>query len=214
VPADSEVHVWWIDDPSAFDGIGLNEQPGRRSRSEIALRRRAARRGALRRVLGAYTAGDPLALEIDRSCRYCGDPDHGRPRLLGNADVSFSTASRPGKVVVAIATAAMSVGVDIESLAGVGTTYDIWRVGLTPSERTVTDPADADGTARLWCRKEAALKAMGLGIRGRAPDTLDVREDVVEGWHLADLPTPDAFVGAVAARSRISRIVSMREATD
>jgi 4'-phosphopantetheinyl transferase len=212
----SDVHVWWIDDSGPCDGLAPDEvDHAARFRHDGARRRFAARRAWLRRILGAYLDVDPTVLEFDRSCLYCGDPSHGRPRLVGDADLSFSTASRSGHVVVAVATAAMSVGVDVETTErfDASTTIDITRVALTAEERQTVDPGDTLGIARLWCRKEAALKAMGLGIGGRAPATLDVGDNVVEGWHIADVPSPGACVGAVAARSTISRVVSMLEAT-
>ena len=46
---------------------------------------------------------------IERSCQYCGDASHGRPRLSPGADLSFSTSSRPGLAVVAVATAPITV---------------------------------------------------------------------------------------------------------
>jgi 4'-phosphopantetheinyl transferase len=212
----SDVHVWWVDDSGPCDVLAPDEvDRAARFRHDGARRRFTARRAGLRRILGAYLDVDPSVLAFDRSCLYCGDPSHGRPRLVGDADLSFSTASRSGYVVVAVATAAMSVGVDVETTErfDAATTIDIRGVALTAEERQTVDPGDTLGIARLWCRKEAALKAMGLGIGGRAPATLDVGDNLVEGWHIADLRTPGACVGAVAARSTISRVVSMLEAT-
>jgi phosphopantetheinyl transferase len=171
---DSDVHVWWIDDSGPCDGLAPDEvDHAARFRHDGARRRFAARRAWLRRILGAYLDVDPTVLEFDRSCLYCGDPSHGRPRLVGDADLSFSTASRSGHVVVAVATAAMSVGVDVETTERFdAATIDIRGVALTAEERQTVDQGDTLGIARLWCRKEAALKAMGLGIGGRAPATL------------------------------------------
>jgi len=86
---------------------------------------------------------------------------------------------------------------------------DVWRVALTAAERLRVEPGDVHGIARLWCRKEAALKAMGLGIGGRSPDTVDMSGDAVEGWQIVGLPTAEPWVGAVAARSPIDRVLTI-----
>ena len=86
----------------------------RRLRRDEDRRRFVARRAGLRQVLAAYLDIDPRAVVVVRSCQRCGDAEHGRPRLPGAVDLSFSTASRPGLAVVAVTEAAMSVGVDIE----------------------------------------------------------------------------------------------------
>jgi hypothetical protein len=191
---DADVEVWWFDQSTSRGGT--------------------ARRAALRRIIGSYAGVDPSTLAFDRSCQHCGDPSHGRPRLVGGLDVSFSTASRSGCFVVAAAKAEMSVGVDIETAARFDTAMarDVWRVALTPDERRRFNPEDIREIARLWCRKEAVLKAMGLGIAGRPPDTLDVGDAVTEGWHVLDLQTADPWVGAVAASSPIDRVLTMFDA--
>ena len=175
----SEVHVWWIDEARRDDGALTPEELERcaRFRNDSDRQRFAARRAGLRRVLSGYTSLDASAVVLDRSCRYCGDPSHGRPRLAGDHDLSFSAASAPGHVVVAVAPAAMTIGIDIEPLTRFDPTAagDVWRAAMTPAERGAVNTRDAHAIGRLWCRKEAVLKAMGLGIAGHGPDRLDVR---------------------------------------
>jgi 4'-phosphopantetheinyl transferase len=212
--AGSEVHVWWIDFGRPCHAITSDEiERCARFRNDGDRQRFAARRAGVRRVLGGYAAVDPSELAFDRSCQHCGDPSHGRPRLVGEFDLSFSVASAPGQIVVAVATAAMSVGIDIELMTRFDSaaTADVWRAALTVGERADADPDDARGIARLWCRKEAVLKAIGLGIAGRPPDSLDVRAHIVDGWHIADLPPAATWVAAVAASSPICRLVTVLE---
>jgi 4'-phosphopantetheinyl transferase len=179
----------------------------RRFRRDADRRRFLARRAGLRLVLGAYLGIDPCDVTIDRSCRYCGDAAHGRPRLPSDSGLSFSTSSRPGLGVVAVATMSMSVGVDIEKADDVGLDA-VRHTALTRGEQLTIDNARHDSAARLWCRKEALLKATGVGLGGRSPSALDVRSPVVDGWHLTDLSPADGWVGALATARAVHSVLA------
>ena len=79
---------------------------------------------------------------------------------------------------------------------------DVFDGALGPVEHAGVDPSDPMGVMRLWCRKEALLKAQGVGLAVVSLTGIDVRSELVQGWHLADLPLPGDWVGAIATRSR------------
>ena len=203
-----EVHVWWVTDRAAGPEVCSPQelaQAHRLLRTEDR-QRFIARRSAVRLILAGYTSTIPEALMFDRTCRWCGDRRHGRPRLEGQTDLSFSTSSRPGRVVVAIAGPEMSVGVDIEPVDSRGADA-VAEVALTAGERTATADGSAASRLRLWCRKEAVLKAMGLGLAERLPSDLDVRCDQAAGYHITDVRSPSGWVAAVATSGQIGRLL-------
>lgn len=112
---------------------------------------------------------------VTHECARCGATDHGRPRPLGaeggDLDLGLSLA-RAGDLVLA-AVADGPVGVDLEPLGGAAAR----EVTMHPSERG--DPL------RAWVRKEALLKATGLGLLV-APESFwigpDGRPSAIEGY--------------------------------
>lgn len=148
--------------------------------------------GALRAVLGRRVGERPDALRIARS-------PHGKPYLVDHPGVRFNV-SHSGPLA-AIAVADREVGVDIEQRRPVHREEAVARRVLTPGEWARYEALDAAGrTAFLlwaWARKEALLKAVGVGIRG------SLREVACEPppdsrWRVVDLEVP-GFAAAVAA---------------
>jgi phosphopantetheinyl transferase len=119
---------------------------------------------------------------------------HG-PQLVGGA-LQLSLAHAGDWVVCAASP--QPVGVDIELPPDEPPDTKLVERTLTSGEQTDwlhIDPDDqCRAFARLWCRKEAALKACGHGL-GVDPGTLDVRRSVVScpddgaTWELHDIDT-------------------------
>ena len=113
-------------------------------------------------------------VEIDRTCRFCGDRRHGEPRLVGGP--AFSASSRDGLTVVAVSDT--EVGVDVESLR-VRDVLEGAKIALAPGElRAAGDPA---AFLALWTRKEAYLKGIGRGLVDD-PARVTFGEDDEVGW--------------------------------
>lgn len=140
---------------------------------------------------------------LGHECPRCGSPEHGRPRILPTATVrrpAYASLSRAGGLSVVALTDAGEVGVDLEPV-GAAEFDGFAAVALHPSE------GDGDPT-RAWVRKEAVLKAYGVGLR---VDPADVRldgdgdsvldpDDLLPGRgrvRLQDVPVP-GLVAAVA----------------
>ncbi|HYV19509.1 MAG TPA: 4'-phosphopantetheinyl transferase superfamily protein [Verrucomicrobiae bacterium] len=92
--------------------------------------------------------------------------ERGRPSA-GPA-IALSIAHTEGIAVAAVATRAVGIGIDVERLDRRRGDYE--RGAFTDDERRRLDAGPADRRAeralRLFCAKEAAAKATGLGLMG------------------------------------------------
>jgi 4'-phosphopantetheinyl transferase len=117
-------------------------------------------RSALAGLLGV----PPADLRFDRTCPTCG-AQHGRP-LLEGAVLHLSLTRTASTVAVATSESA-PVGVDVEVISG--TDFPGFAdTALHPDERAAVEVADRPTRLRqravAWARKEAALKAAGVGL--------------------------------------------------
>ncbi|MFB7557408.1 4'-phosphopantetheinyl transferase family protein [Streptomyces brevispora] len=157
----------------------------------------------LRRLLGAHLGIAPRAVLVARApCPCCGEP-HGRPVLPGGR-LHFSLSHCEGLSLIAVA--ATPVGVDIEPVPAPETVMEATDV-LHPAESAeltalAPDPGAA-AFARVWTRKEAYLKGIGVGL-GADPSAEYVGSGPVPsapaGWLLADVTVPAGHRAAVALR--------------
>jgi 4'-phosphopantetheinyl transferase len=153
----SEVDVAVLDDDERSQAAAFRSEPARRSY--------VASHAFLRRVLGDHLRVAPDDLRFVRTCDHCGHPRHGRPRLAG-AEASFSLSHSGPHVLVAVG--AGPIGADIESAARRPVAAGVVRRCCTAAERSWLAglPAGDQPAAflRLWTRKEAVAKALGLGL--------------------------------------------------
>ena len=98
---------------------------------------------------------------------------NGKPRLAGPgagpaAGLAFSLSY--GKAMVALAFARRPVGVDLEAVRDNVAFSEIGSRFFQPDElrylESAGDPGLRDRFFRLWTRKEAVLKALGVGLGG------------------------------------------------
>ncbi|MFE5053131.1 4'-phosphopantetheinyl transferase family protein [Streptomyces sp. NPDC056637] len=164
---------------------------------------------ALRLLLGAHLEMPAAAVRLERrACPGCGKP-HGRPAIAGD-EVHFSLSHTRGRVLIAFAGTA--VGTDIESLPAPSTVESVTAV-LHPRERDeiaglAHSAARAAAFGRVWVRKEAYFKALGIGLaRGMERDYLGTgRHEVAHptGWEVRDVAVANGFIAATAtARSTV-----------
>jgi len=140
-----------------------------RFRSEALATQWVAHRIALRQILSAYTGVSADTIEFDTTCGLCGDSQHGKPRVVQGANVSFSAAHCGGALLVAIS-ADSEIGVDLEAVRP--DTGSLARQICTESELTrLEGEPDVDRAfIRLWVQKEALAKACGLGLAAPMSD--------------------------------------------
>lgn len=159
---------------------------------------------ALRRLLGKRLGLAPEAVTLVREpCTHCGGP-HGRPVVPGGA-VHFSLSHTSGLVMIALAAA--PVGIDVERVPGDPATVADIASQLHPRERAELAAVPAAGLAsafaRCWTRKEALLKANGVGLNEDLSVTYvgaGAEPAVSADWVLADLPADPGCAAAVAVR--------------
>ena len=138
-------------------------------------------------VRGLLGPGD---VETGRLCPECGSHAHGRPWARhGSTTVPVSLSHCRPHLVTAVGWTA-PIGVDVESVAAVAGRWDPSLV-LAPGEVARTP----EEQARTWVRKEAVLKAYGVGL-ARPMERLVLADFDGE---LVDVPAPPGHVAAVAA---------------
>lgn len=173
--ATSAVEVWSralaAEDGGDEDLEALNGEERARAAtfgSERARRSFVAGRAVLRRILAARLGLPPGDVRFERRCEHCGHPDHGRPRLAdaGPGSLEFNLSHGAGQLVVAVGTGA--IGVDVEGRGRRPVHPRVVQRATTPGEAAwladLDPPERAVGFLRLWTRKEAVAKALGLGI--------------------------------------------------
>ena len=210
------VRVWRFD----LDEVGLDpavpssneHRRAARFRFERDQRRFLAGREVVRRLLGHLVGEAPDRLRLDETA--------GKPRLADH-NLHFNVSHSEHDAVLAVCVD-HPVGVDIERLRTVSDARAIARSFFSPAECHVLDwqpDADVDHCfLRAWTRKEAWLKALGIGLIGRTDDfsvTLapndpprltEIRgdEDEATRWSLYDLPLGPDAVAALAIRANVS----------
>ncbi len=124
---------------------------------------------ALRRALAEQSA-----LRADTLCLVCGP--FGKPWMPERPRIRFSLSHSHALALIAVGTRG-PLGADVEHLRPVPDALTLAERHFTPREyeALLALPAARRGLAFLtcWTRKEACLKAIGLGLRVR-PDTVEV----------------------------------------
>ncbi len=217
--AGDEIHVWRAGlDVDAYRLRRLTDVLSSEERTRAGrfrLPRDSARyvagRGLLRELLGRYLDAAP-----SRLCFSYGS--HGKPALAGQMaeqGLRFNVSHSHGLALYAFARD-RELGVDVERIrTGLADTPAAERF-LAPEEATVLralPPAQRETAFfTCWCRKEAYLKAKGLGLAlpldqfvvtvtpGEPAKLLAARWDAHEPprWRLADLAPARQYAGAVA----------------
>lgn len=178
----------------------------------------------LRVLLGRCLGVEPEALEFERRpCVACGGP-HGKPVLVGGSgggELCFSLAHAGGVALYALA--CVEVGVDVEPRRTLAELEGIAE-SLHARERAALAPLPADERADAllcgWTRKEALLKARGLGLTvpltdyytgvGAAHGQPVPPPAQLDGWALADVPL-GGHHAAVAWQGALEAIPPVRQ---
>jgi 4'-phosphopantetheinyl transferase len=138
-------------------------------------------------ALGIMLGIDPARVTLTPSA-------DGQPQLAGTGIVT--SLSHSGTMVAVAVARGAAVGVDIEGFPSRSRMDDIAAVLCTPAEAAAMALLDTDARNRalleLWTRKEALLKAFGVGLR-LAPSSIAGGVDGV-------IAPPDSITGATACR--------------
>jgi 4'-phosphopantetheinyl transferase len=164
----------------------------RRFHRNVDRQRFVARRGWLRRILGDYLGVHPEVLRFARDA-------NGKPRLAGAASqrLRFNMSHSGGLALYAVCTD-REVGVDIERVSeDVDIDALAQRVfSKTEQETLAALPADRRVRAffECWTRKEAHLKAIGVGLSGLEP----YDDDDAANWSLHSVDAGSGYAAALA----------------
>jgi len=218
--SNDEVHVWiaHLDLPAASlqklqDTLSAGEKD-RAERFRFPRDRQCyvAAHGLLRTILGRYVDVEP------RQLRFCRG-DHGKPFLApvpGSDAVRFNV-SDSGDLALFAVTREREVGVDLERVRPLTEVHEIARAFFSDKEYAVFCTLSADQKQEAffacWTRKEAYLKARGVGLflpfdqfdvsllPGEPAALLGTRGDPREAsrWSLRELRPGPGYAAALAA---------------
>ena len=214
-----EVHVWRVelDQPDdwleRFRSCLEADELERASRFHFEKHRRhfIAGRGFLRHVLARYVRTQPEALKFSYSA-------YGKPAVSG---LRFNMSHSHNVGLLAVAEN-QELGVDVEHIRADFATEDIARRFFSRAE---VESFNALGVGervaaffRCWTRKEAYIKAIGLGM-SQPLDEFDVtlgpeeqaallyaKEDDATRWQLSDLDVGPGYAGALIVEAPVSQI--------
>jgi 4'-phosphopantetheinyl transferase len=173
----------------------LDDEERKRAARFLSVEARArfvSGRALLKTLLGASLQRPAAAIRVRV------EPD-GRPVLFDpEPGVHFSISHAGERVVVACA--AFVVGVDIERLRPLPGALDLARRFFDAGEaaRLEKEPVERRSAAflELWTRKEALLKARGLGLAAGLAAPVDANGE----FEVRPLLVSEGYVGAIAAR--------------
>jgi 4'-phosphopantetheinyl transferase len=195
---DGDVHIWFIplteDFPALCDHECISESERRRGKRLVRPEheeRFIRGRRALRGLLAAYLGQRPEAVTFQEGI-------FGKPSLIPPGGIEFNLSHTATWLMVGIGRGAL--GVDCEWTGGASNTAELATTICHPDEDSV------EGTAffRLWCRKEAALKAWGTGF-SISPCSIDVQHARIVNHPdhfdvmLVDVDAPAEHVAALAS---------------
>ncbi len=173
-----EAHVWIVRlDELAQDCLPAPtpEEAARAARfvNETLRRRYLRSHGALRAVLGRYTAA-PLDFAV---------AEHGKPYLPGAPEVRFNLSHSHERALVGVARE-VEIGVDVERFRPMSDCLSVAERFFPPSEAAAFAAIPAPDRERdffhRWTRIEAILKARGVGLYG-------IGEELSGDWSIAEI---------------------------
>jgi 4'-phosphopantetheinyl transferase len=145
--------------------------------------------GLLRHAAAMLTGMPPASADIGHWCRLCRTVgDHGRPVAFDPSGRTipgvYLSCARAGQTVLVAASAHAPVGIDTVAPDAVPSDGS-HRRSLCEQEQAFFDRITADKQEawwlRTWVRKEAVLKAVGLGL-ALAPNLMDVSGGILRSW--------------------------------
>ena len=191
-------------DPAPFAGFLSTEERARAAGFHFArdCSRYIVARGSLRQLLSEVLEIPPARIEFTYN-------PQGKPETEG---AHFNVSHSGDYALIAISKTRI-VGVDIERMNRAMANDRIPERFFSPSEvralRSLPEPHQLRGFFTCWTRKEAYVKARGLGL-SLALDSFDVSLDDparflrgVEGWEIESISVPPGYAGALVASAAL-----------
>ncbi|MDB5352321.1 MAG: phosphopantetheine-protein transferase [Planctomycetota bacterium] len=212
--SDREIHVWRIALVEPDEVVGdlrtiLSDDELRRAdrfRAEGHRSRFVVGRATMRRVLGAYLAEDPRCLSFATNT-------HGKPRLEGSR-LEFNLSHSADRAILAVSRD-RRVGIDIEQVRPMQEGERIAARFFSASEcetfLKLPDTRKNEAFFHIWTRKEAYIKAIGVGISIpldsfdvpaqvdplHEPFAMAARGNDPTPWTMRDIATEPGYVAAL-----------------
>jgi len=166
--ANQEAHVWCANldystaDLAHFFALLSSKEKDRAQRFHFAVHRNrfTAARGLLRTLLGRYLQLPPQAIEFAYN-------EHGKPKLVTHPTLQFNLSHSQNVALFAFAYN-FDLGIDIEfkkesrDLDGIAQRF--FSTNESALLHSLTGAAKTQAFFNGWTRKEAFLKALGLGL--------------------------------------------------
>ncbi|MFG2877351.1 4'-phosphopantetheinyl transferase family protein [Streptomyces sp. NPDC048337] len=200
------VHVWQgeasdLPEPGAMELLSEDERALAARRSQRAGTRYANIHAEVRRILARYLETGPREIRLGRQhCPRCPDPSHGRPQVVWPPTGLDFNLSRSGRHWLLAVAADRQIGVDIEDPRLLddftGTSLFVMsEEELRYLNGLPDEEARTEAFFRGWTRKEAVVKASGVGIVADL-STVDVqpRRTSPVVVHHAEPRGPDTWV--------------------
>ena len=219
-----EIHTWITrldrDEDGALDSIAasdLSEEETRRAARFAFARDRncyVRAHSQLRRLLGRYLGVAPSQVSMVQSSA-------GKPALAGDSPLAFNMSHTKSFALFGFTRQGV-IGVDVEHVRSSVDVLSLAQRFFTTSESDLIANAGAEDQLRYfftaWVRKEAVVKAVGLGLSiplsavdvvpgDLAPHrTARLEEDPPSDWQVIDLPAPLEHLSALATDILPSRV--------
>lgn len=208
------VHVWTVslacpDADAAWPDLNdLERQRARSFTFDRDRRRFVIARSALRRILGKRLRIAPASLYFEHNTA-------GKPHLREWPELAFNLSHSEDLAFIVLADSPTAIGIDVETVRAMP---DAIELAETVCSREETDAIAADAEPdraflRVWTRKEAVSKALGLGVGSIDLRQLDVgfagelRTSLL-GEHVVVVPL-DTAGGYVASIAQLARDVPL-----
>jgi 4'-phosphopantetheinyl transferase len=221
-----EVHLWRasLALPSAvvvelYHSLSDEERErAQRYHSATARHRFLAGRGLLRTILGSYLRVKGHQIAFRQS-------DHGKPLLDDPGTGLYFNVSHSHELALFAITRRGEVGVDVERVRPFPNEVSVAERFFSPCEcqrlRTLAPEHRTEAFFHVWTRKEACLKALGVGLAqglervevNLGPDEparllrLDGEERRAAHWSLLNLVPAPGYVGALALEGKDFRLL-------
>jgi 4'-phosphopantetheinyl transferase len=163
-------------------------------------------RGCLREILARYLHIAPAAIGFVYN-------SFGKPQVEGSR-LRFNLSHSGAWAMLAVSAEGIDVGIDIERIDAAFVQDEIPEQFFSPSEvaalRSLPAAEQTDAFFRCWTRKEAYIKARGLGL-SLALDSFDVTltpgrpAAFLHGagnWSLQELAAPNGYAAATSAEGQ------------
>lgn len=219
---DSVTHVWWIDLHVASEivyRVARLLSPDERNRAHriadgTAYREFVLTRSAVRLLLASHVDCPPEELSLVTG-------PYGKPAIeAARTGIEFNVAHSHGLALICLSRD-RHVGVDIEQICNMTDLDLMGRLTLTTGERSAmsTAPEPLETFFRCWVRKEAVLKAAGVGLSaplcnvevtasyGPAAVRLTDAQDRPATYEVISLKAPQGYQAAVARERCVGDLV-------